>query len=136
MTFLYKQASQYESAVDMKKCRASVASSYGWRSHQCNRKRKVTRDGVGYCTQHDPERKAAVAKSQEVGSRLQMAVMIAKGEVTRAERALVEEAIGGAATGSWNMDFIRDKAHRALKARKARDAAQEKYNNHTTGGTR
>ena len=36
--------------------RCSIAVWDEWLSHQCRRKAKVFVDGIGYCTQHSPEK--------------------------------------------------------------------------------
>lgn len=58
------------SPVDMARCRVSVHDGGRWSSfHQCRLSKKVERDGIGYCTKHDPEnakrRDAARAKARE-----------------------------------------------------------------------
>lgn len=51
---LYKQRTEFEQPIDITRCRCSIHSPTGF--HQCLNKVKVTRDGIGYCGQHDPER--------------------------------------------------------------------------------
>lgn len=45
-------------------CAERVYRGGGWHSVQCSRKAKVTRDGKGYCTQHDPVRVAQKRKDE------------------------------------------------------------------------
>jgi len=58
--FTYSRSNNFERPVDKKLCRASVPDNYGVGSHQCVRKAKVfDKEGLGWCTQHSPERDAA-----------------------------------------------------------------------------
>ena len=46
------------------RCSKSVWDKSGWHTYQCNRKAKVFVDGIGYCTQHSPE-KVVERKAEE-----------------------------------------------------------------------
>lgn len=58
--YVYEKGPGTYLEVDKKLCRASVPDNYGVGSHQCVRKAKVfDKEGLGWCTQHSPEKDAA-----------------------------------------------------------------------------
>jgi len=55
--YLYKPHNSFESSVNMTRCRVAVhEDGRGIGFHQCNHRAKVTRDGIGYCSMHDPDK--------------------------------------------------------------------------------
>jgi hypothetical protein len=102
---------RFSNKIDKARCRANVHNDQGVSFHQCVRKAKVfDKEGLGWCTQHSPEKVAAQRAKQKAKwdaesaewDRKQLVLDVGRAFIKAMEETADSLVAGSAAAAVWN----------------------------------